>query len=360
LENQDRVEAISSDHSSEINDLAVVQNCDEETLSGPIDTLQTEHEKQKDECSSEKTCNGDMGDYSSPESESSMKNASKQSVDLQDSELKSFSNEAETKFCSNSTETEQMQQAPSLTQTNLSLTYDTSITKSVGNDEDDDLDFGEFERSRITSSCVNNISSQISTAGVSNSIPVEPTAYDFADFKAFESSPAPSKGEDVKTSYIGTLQEDDNDDDDGFGDFTAAAAVPATETDLSISDRRNSGFSSFPTAVVNEPPVPSKPSLYEEIVSDGNKRVELLKTVYPVSNEQSSIDSMQEKLTMSCRPIQQCIMEDNQWTHVQDFDASQCLLFKWVTSSAQQQLLKSLSIDTSSIVSCHFVSNFMA
>ena len=39
------------------------------------------------------------------------------------------------------------------------------------------------------------------------------------------------------------------------------------------------------------------------------------------------------------------------WTHVQEFEDSYGLVFKWANSSVYQQLLKSLNVDTSTIVS---------
>ncbi|CAG7638667.1 unnamed protein product [Allacma fusca] len=124
-------------------------------------------------------------------------------------------------------------------------------------------------------------------------------------------------------------------DDDDFEDFQAFQSTPSS---LPCSNKVNLA----PTAAAIIPP--DCPVDF----SRGTAKFEcLVKSLFvPNSCENSAIN-------VSFSPIDKQLKEQDgneQWNQVEDFEASQGLLFKWLNSVAYQRFLKSLKIDNSTIV----------
>lgn len=214
---------------------------------------------------------------------------------------------------------------------------------------------------------------------------------DFGDFEAFQSSSNTSyenapessivtqevESNEIKTSHIGPAEEDDDD----FGDFssTSAAWSPSVQQqevttesssqnvltkEISAEDSED-GFADFqnfqaPSAAAPIPgPSATRRISYSmtprsslDLSTMESKFENLVKTVIPNSTETSS-----ERVELECaagfRNIDKELNEsrDSHWAHVQDFEESKGLVFKWPNSHCQQQLYRSLNIDTTTIVS---------
>jgi len=236
---------------------------------------------------------------------------------------------------------------------------------------------------------------------------------DFGDFEAFpvssfvssdqttDSSQNNHTNNEMKTSYIGEVNDEE---DDGFGDFASTPRLEAS-TDCfpstsnskepvvfnnellaqpqstQLDDDDFADFQDFQDAPSTSqaysephpnPKIPSRSTSFSQSFSSPRMSADftaaleskfdlLIKNVIPKDASQSSnqtnrteeqSEDENREVVSEYNSIDKEIQgsSDTCWTHVQDFEESKGLLYKWLNSLSQQRMYKSLKIDASNIV----------